>query len=45
MYYHFNVSGVDKDLKKAKKIYQMALNINSGEKEYLIDRLESLNKE
>jgi tetratricopeptide (TPR) repeat protein len=44
MYYHSNASNADKDLKKAKKIYQMALNINSEEKEYVIDRLESLNK-
>lgn len=44
MYYLFSHSGIDKNLIKAKEIYQMALNINSEEKKYVIDRLESLNK-
>ena len=44
MYYLFNRAGIDKNLTKAKEIYQMALNINSEEKKYVIDRLESLNK-
>jgi len=45
MYYLFNASGIDKNPTKAKKIYQMALNINSEEKKHVIDRLESLNKD
>ena len=45
MYRYFDASGVDKDLKKAKKIYQMALHIKSEGNENVIERLESLNKE
>jgi len=45
MYYLFNSPGIEKNLKKAEKIYQMALKINSEEKKYVIERLESLNKE
>ena len=45
MYYLFSASGVDKNLTKAKKIYQMALNINSEEIEYVIERIESLNND
>ena len=45
MYYLFNASGIDKNLTKAKEIYQMALNINSEEKKHVIERLESLNKD
>ena len=43
MYYLFSPSDIDKNLMKAKEIYQMALNINSEEKKYVFDRLESLN--
>jgi tetratricopeptide (TPR) repeat protein len=45
MYYLFNPSGIDKNLKKAREVYQMALNIDSEDKKYVIDRLESLKKE
>lgn len=45
VYYLFNSSGIEKNLTKAKKIYQLALNINSEEKKYVIERLESLNKD
>jgi tetratricopeptide (TPR) repeat protein len=45
MYYLFNPPGIEKNLTKAKEIYQMALNINSEEKKYVIERLESLKKE
>ena len=45
MYCLFNLLGIDKNLTKAKKIYQMALNINSEEKKYVVDRLESLNND
>ncbi len=45
MYYLFNSSGIEKNLMKAKEIYQRALKINSEEKKYVIERLESLKKE
>ncbi len=46
MYCFSNPNGLDnKNLTKAKRIYQMALNINSEEKEYVVDRIESLDKD
>jgi tetratricopeptide (TPR) repeat protein len=45
MYNDFLASSVAKDPSKARKIYQMALNINSEEKKHVIDRLESLTKD
>lgn len=45
MYCDFNAPDIDKNLSKAKKIYQMALKINSEEKKYVIDRLDFLNEE
>jgi tetratricopeptide (TPR) repeat protein len=44
MYYLSKSSGIEKNLTKAKEIYQMALDINSEEKKYVIERLESLKK-
>lgn len=44
MYYLLSAPGVDKNLAKAKEIYQMGLSIDSEEKKYVIDRLESLNE-
>ncbi len=42
--YCYNANAVDKNLAKAKEIYQMALNIDAEQKGYVIDRLESLKK-
>ena len=44
MYSLFNVPGMNKNLRKAEKIYQMALTTNSKEKKHVIDRIQSLNK-
>ena len=45
MYSLFAAPGVDKNLGKAEKIYQMALTVNSKEKEYVIERIQSLNED
>lgn len=45
MYSLFSPPGRDKDLNKAKEIYEMALNIDSGDKELALRRLESLNED
>ncbi len=44
MYSLFSPPNIEQNLTKAKEIYEMALNINSKEKNYVIDRLESLNE-
>lgn len=42
MYSIFSPSETDKDISKARKIYEMGLNIDSDEKKHLLDRIESL---
>jgi len=45
IYFFADTYGVDKDLTKAKRIYEMGLKIDSEGKHFLIDRLEDLNEE
>jgi len=45
MYSIFSAPGLDKNPAKAKKIYQMALAANSEEREFVIERIQSLNKD
>jgi hypothetical protein len=44
MYWLFKLYGREKNFAKAREIYQMGLKVNSEEKKFVVERLESLKK-